>query len=219
MFAQDCIDASIPFIRLSDTAGYALELMQEYKTDKLAVVDNGIYIGLLTENILLEADDVQQIESVRHLFLPDKISEGIHIFDVLKTTAEHSGYFMPVVSAENEYIGITTPQKMLNTMMMFSSLNTGGGIMVLELETKNYSLTEISRIVESNNAMILHSMMATSVNQHFIQVSLKINRNDLKDIQASFERYNYTVVAVLHQSEYEAQLKERFDSLMRYLEV
>jgi len=52
-----------------------------------------------------------------------------------------------------------------------------------------------------------------------MQVSLKINKNDLKDIQQSFERYQYTVLAVLHQSEYENQLQERYDSLMRYLEV
>jgi hypothetical protein len=73
--------------------------------------------------------------------------------------------------------------------------------------------------VESNNAMILHSMMATSVNQNFIQISLKINKNDLKDIQHTFERYQYNVLAVLHQSEYESQLQERYDSLMKYLEV
>ena len=44
-------------------------------------------------------------------------------------------------------------------------------------------------------------------------------KNDLKDIKQSFERYQYNVLAVLHQSEYENQLQERYDSLMRYLEV
>lgn len=219
MFAQDCIDTSIPYIRITDTVGYALELMQEYKADSLAVLNNSVYAGLLTENNLLECDDLLTVNDIQENFLPHKFTEGTHLFDVLKTTSEYSTYFIPVVNLENEYIGITTPQKILNILTLHSSLSTSGGIIVLELETKNYSLTEISRIVESNNAMILHSMMAASVNQQFIQVSLKINRNDLKDIQASFERYQYTVVAVLHQSEYEAQLKDRFDSLMRYLEV
>jgi len=65
----------------------------------------------------------------------------------------------------------------------------------------------------------LHSMVTASAEQALIQVSLKINKNDLKEIQASFERYQYTVLAVLHQSEFEQQLQERYDSLMRYLEV
>lgn len=219
MFAQDCIDSSIPYIRLTDTVGYALELMQDYKADNLAVVNNNIFIGIITENFLLELDDLVSVENLQENFHQHKVLEGTHVFDVLKSSVEYATYFLPVVNAENEYIGITTPKKLLNILALNSSLNTSGGIIVLELETKNYSLTEISKIVESNNAMILHSMMATSANQHQMQISLKINRNDLKDIQVSFERYQYTVLAVLHQSEYESQLKERYDSLMKYLEV
>lgn len=219
MFAQNCIDSSIPFIRLSDKIGYVLELMQEYKTELLAVADNSIYLGAVTESMLLESDDLQTIETLQEQFLAHKISEGTHLFDVLKVAADLSVYFLPVVNSENEYMGIITPQKLLNSLAMHSSLATSGGIIVLELETKNYSLTEISKIVESNNAMILHSMMATSVNQNFVQVSLKVNKNDLKDIQLAFERYQYTVLAVLHQSEYEVQLQERYDSLMKYLNV
>ncbi|HRH58052.1 MAG TPA: CBS domain-containing protein [Chitinophagales bacterium] len=219
LFAQNCIDTSIPFVRLSDSIGYVLELMQEYKTEILAVVDNTIYAGAISENMLLEVDDLQRIETLQEHFLMHKVSEGTHLFDVLKVSADLSVYFLPVVNSENEYIGIITPQKLLNIFAMHSSLVTSGGIIVLELETKNYSLTEISKIVESNNAMILHSMMATSVNQNFVQVSLKVNKNDLKDIQLAFERYQYTVLAVLHQSEYEVQLQERYDSLMKYLNV
>ena len=219
MFAKDCIDTSIPYIRLTDTIGYALELMQEYKVENLAVVENTIFIGAISEISLLECDDLLKIDSIHDRFQQHKTLEETHLFDVLKKSTENSTYFLSVVNSENEFIGITTPQKLLNVLMLNSSLGTSGGIIVLELETKDYSLTEISKIVESNNAMILQSMMTTSVNQHLMQVSLKINKNDLKDIQLTFERYRYTVIAVIHQSEYETQLKERFDGLMKYLEA
>ena len=79
---------------------------------------------------------------------------------------------------------------------------------------------KISKIVESNDAVILHSMIAVSTeNAGKIYVSLKINKIDLQAILLTFERYQYQVIAVLHESEYELQLKERYDSLMRYLEV
>lgn len=219
MFAKDCIDTSIPFLRTTDTIGYALELMQEFKIEALAIVQDEKYMGAVTENYLLELEDILTVDALQEHFIQHKALEDMHVFDVLKVATETSFYFLPVVNAENDYVGITTPQKLLQTLSMYSSLSSSGGIIVLELETRNYSLTEISRIVESNNAAILHSMVATSVNQNFMQVSLKINRNDLKEIQLSFERYQYTVLAVLHQSEYEMQLKERYDSLMRYLEV
>ena len=219
MFVQNCIDTSIPFLRQSDDVAYALELMQEYKTSSLAVVENESYVGSITESVLLECDDDLKIKSLEESYVQHSLPEGTHLFDVLKKSTEDNTYFYTVINSESEYIGITTPQKIMDAFIQNSSVTTTGGIIVLELETKNYSLTEISKIVESNNAMILQSMMATSVNQNFMQVSLKINKNDLKDIQLTFERYQYNVVAVFHQSEYEVQLKERYDCLMRYLEV
>ena len=219
MFAQDCIDTSIPFVRLSDEVGFVLNMMQEFKTDKLAVVDKEQLLGVIDENILMEYDELTTIAPLQASLLPYKIYEGLHLFDVLKATKEHTTFFLPVVHSDSQYLGITSPQKILNVMIQHSPLTSSGGIIVLELETRNYSLAEIAKIVESNNAVILSSMIATTENQHLIQVSLKINKNDLKDIQASFERYQYTVTSVFHQSEYEHQLQERFDSLMRYLEV
>ena len=219
MFAQNCIDTSVPFLRLHDEAGYALDLMQEYKTTGLAIVENEIFIGTITESVLLECDDDLPISALEESFFQHTLSEGTHLFDVLKKSTEESTCFFAVINSENEYIGLTTPQKIMDGLIQHSSVTASGGIIVLELETKNYSLTEISKIVESNNAMILQSSMTTSVNQNFIQVSLKINKNDLKDIQLTFERYQYNVLSVIHQSEYEVQLKDRYDSLMRYLEV
>lgn len=220
MFAKDCIDTSIPYLRLSDTVAYAIDLMQEFKTDALAVLDQDIFLGIVTEQQLLELDDLNTLQTVQDYLLPYKVDENTHIFDILKTSAEFSTFFIAVITANNEYIGITSPQKLLQQFTQASSITTIGGIIILELETKDYSLTEISKIVESNNAVILHSMIANNTeNISKIFVSLKINKIDLKDILLSFERYQYNVIAVLHQSEYELQLKERYDSLMRYLEI
>lgn len=125
---------------------------------------------------------------------------------------------MPLVSIENNYIGITSAQKILEQFTATSALSASGGILILEMDAKNYSLTEISRIVESNNAMILQTMLSSQPN-HALRVSLKINKDDLKEIQATFERYSYNVIAVYHQSAFEFELQDRYDSLMRYLEV
>lgn len=219
MFAQQCIDTSMPSVRLADKAGYVLDLMDEFKLSHLAVAENGLFLGMITEAALQDADEGSTLLEHKEHFLQQAITEGTHLFDVMKRASEYSTYYLAVLSTEGEYLGLITPQKLLDTYIQYASLTSGGGCIVLELETKDYSLTEISRIVESNGAMILHSMLATSANQNYMQVSLKINKNDLKDIQLTFERYRYTVLAVLHQSEYEVQLKERFDSLMRYLEV
>ena len=63
MFAQDCIDTSIPFVRLTDTVGFVLNLMQEYKVQCLAIVEKDLFMGMINENILLESDDTRTIDS------------------------------------------------------------------------------------------------------------------------------------------------------------
>lgn len=218
MFAQDCIETSIPFIRLEDKIHFVLDLMHEYKTDHLAVVNDEQYIATVSENNLLEMDDELTINAIIEFAKSEKISEETHLFDVLKKCNDINSYAVAVVTSENNYIGITSPQKILEQFTAKSALSASGGILLLEVEAKNYSLTEISRIVESNNAMILQTMLSTQPNNS-LRVSIKINKVDLKEIQASFERYNYNVIAVYHQSVFEYQLQDRYDSLMRYLEV
>ena len=88
--------------------------MQEYKAEDLAVVDKDLLAGIVTENLLLELDDLLVIETLKENFLQYKVSEGTHLFDVLKISVENTTFFLPVVNSENEYIGITTPQKLFS---------------------------------------------------------------------------------------------------------
>lgn len=220
MFAKDCIDTSIPYLKPTDTASFALEMMSENKTLILPVVKNHVLLGMVDENNLLEVDDSMLIEYfISSEESPIHFAEGLHIFDVLKKCAQWNNYFIPVLNNHKHYIGMTSPKHILTAYTQYSALNNPGGIIELQMDAKDYSLTEISKIVESNNAMILHSMISTQKESSQIIVAIKINKSDLQDIQATFERFGYTVVSVLHHSEYEMQLKERLDSLMRFLEV
>lgn len=219
MYAKDCIDASIPYVKPTDTVGFALDMMQENKCDYLPIVKGKKILGVLNENTLLEVDDTILVETFIQENDTPFLQSGVHVYDVLKKCGQLQLYFMPVLDTQMHYLGMTSPTKILSVYTAYSALNNPGGIIELQMDAKDYSLTEISKIVESNNALILHSMVATQPESTQIIVALKINKNDLQDIQATFERFNYQVLSVLHHSEYELQLKERLDSLMRFLEV
>jgi acetoin utilization protein AcuB len=126
---------------------------------------------------------------------------------------------MPVVDLKNKIIGFTSANKILKTYSYNNQILLDGGIIILELEPKNYALSEIARIVENNNAVILNTSIHFNNVTKKIEISLKINQIDLKNIQASFERYNYTILKTIHQSEFELQLQDRIDNLLKYLEV
>ena len=83
----------------------------------------------------------------------------------------------------------------------------------------DYSLSEIARIVESNDAVILNVVVKQVVAENKLQIILKINKTDLKNIQATFERFEYTVLDIVHESEFDAQMQDRIDNLIKYLEV
>lgn len=103
--------------------------------------------------------------------------------------------------------------------MKDNELLQNGGIITIETDLHNYSLTEIARIVESNDAVILNVLVKQILAENKLQIILKINQLDLKNIQATFERFEYTVLDIKHESEYDFQMKERIDNLIKYLEV
>jgi acetoin utilization protein AcuB len=146
LFAKDCIESSIPFIRLNDKAYYVLELMQEYKVDTLAIVEQEKITGVVSEKLLLELeDDAITMEQIISVLPIEKIHDDEHIFDVLKKCTSIHNYFLPVINTDNDYIGITSPQKILQNLSANSAICTKGGILILEMDAKDYSLTEISQ--------------------------------------------------------------------------
>jgi hypothetical protein len=138
---------------------------------------------------------------------------------VLTKSAMFQTSFIPVVDAQGILMGVIAPEKVVMNLARETAVKEPGGIIVVELKAINYSLAEMARIVESNNAVILHSFITQSSDSEKILVTLKINKLDLKEIILTFERFEYEIIAVFHVSEYEKGLQDRYDSLMMYLNV
>jgi hypothetical protein len=86
-------------------------------------------------------------------------------------------------------------------MMRFASeysFDEPGAIIVLELNKVDYSLTEISRIIESEKGTILSCLISQQrEDSNILLVTLKINLQDIQYVKATFERFNYNIVAFL----------------------
>ena len=57
-----------------------------------------------------------------------------------------------------------TNRKLLYTIAKSATIQSSGGVIVLEMFSNDYSLTEISSIIESNNAKILSSHVISKPN-------------------------------------------------------
>lgn len=218
MKARDLITEEIPPLTHLDTGEKALRWMEEFKVSHLAVLKNGNFVGVLSEsNILDKLDLVEKLDVLfDHLPRP-YVNENAHIYEVLSRMAEHHVSVMPILNDQEEYVGCTSVYQLLTLLAQTGSIRERGGIIVLEINSNDYSMAQIAQIVESNNARILSSYIMSSPDSTKIEVTLKINEMELSRIIRTFERYDYVIKASFQKSDSDDDIQRRYDELMNYL--
>lgn len=220
MLSADLISNSIPALQLHDTVSRALQQMDDADVVHLPIVADGKYIGLAEEADLLDVDNDNLTLSELEIKWPGTAVNYLdHFLNAVKIAAEFKLTVVPVIKDENTYVGVITKQQLLSTLSEYTAAAEHGGIIVLEMEPRNFSLSEISRIIETNDAKILHLNTYTDKATGQLLVSIKINRNDLQDILASLERYEYSVKQYFGDNLSEDELKDNYEHLMNYLSI
>jgi len=210
----------VPPLMPYDTVEKAMNWMKEFHSPELPLVNGPLYKGLITEEDLLDVEDIQQKLGDLDLRLNRTyVSSSDHLYNIIKQITHQSVSIMPVLGENEAFEGVITLQSIILNFSQISAVTNPGGIITLEMPANDYSLTEVSRIVESNNAIILNSTVQNVMNSSLIEVTLKINIVDLSGIVASFERFGYTIKNMYQESTYGEILKDRYDSLMNYLNI
>jgi CBS domain-containing protein len=218
MRARDLITEEIPPLTHLDSGEKALRWMEEFKVSHLPVLKNGNFVGVLSESDVLDKLDV--IETLDILFdhLPRPyVNENAHIYEVLAKMAEHRVSVLPILDDNERYLGCTSVYQVLTLLAQTGSIRERGGIIVLEINSNDYSMAQIAQIVESNNARILSSYIMSSPDSTKIEVTLKINEMELSRIIRTFERYDYTIKASYQKSDADDDIQKRYDELMNFL--
>ena len=220
MTAKQAIESSIPYLKPDDKIYFALDLMEEFKVFHLPVVKDNKLLGVVSEELLLDIDADLTITKLTFPLINISVYEHLHIFDVMKIGFESKSSVLPVIDKNDKYLGLISPKSLLENLDQFSFAKEIGGIFVLEVDTIHYSLSEITRIIESNKSLVLSVTTSTVENNiDKISITIKVNTLDLTYILASLERYNYIITNVFHQAEQIDHLKERYDALMHYINI
>jgi len=218
MIASELISYDIPPLKLSDTGNKALDWMEEFKTTELPIVKDGKYLGLISESNLLDSNDVDGvIESFGFNLLKPFVQGQQHMFEVISTMVENDVDVLPVVNSSNQYLGVITSKMIVSSLSKVVSISNAGSILTLEVNMKDYSLSEIARMVESDDAKVLASFITSHPDSTKLEVTLKINKAEISRILHTFERFNYVVLASYNESEYHENLQNKYDEFMRFL--
>lgn len=220
MIAKDLISDAIMPVRTVETSIQALSWMDEFRVAHLPVVDGQEYLGLLSEEDIYAGNRFEDSIGSQMLSLTRPyVDEFRHVFDVMRIFSEHKLTLLPVLDDNGRYLGVITLEDLIQKFASASSIQNPGAVIVVERSYNDYSVSEISQIIESNDATILSMFVTSSPDSTLMEISIKVNRMDLSPIIQTFNRYNYTIKAAYGEASYYDDLKDRYDQLMTYLNV
>jgi acetoin utilization protein AcuB len=212
--------ADIPPLTPYDSVEMAKDWMLDYHVRHLPVVDTGILLGIVTEEQCWDAETQEQ--TLQQAGFSERlvaVHEGQHLFEALRLFGEYHLTTLPVLNAEGRYIGLITLDSLLRGFAQMAAVTQPGGILVLSLEPRNYSLSELARLIESENAHVLGCFVSSPYGAEKMEITLKISKQDLKHIAATLERFGYSIVYSFYESDYLDTLKDRYDLLINYMKM
>jgi predicted transcriptional regulator len=220
MLAVELIADAIPPVHTSDTIQKVTDRMAEFCVRELPIVNEQQFLGLVSDDDLVEESDNQLAIGALALTLVNPyVLDDQHIYDVIRLFYEQKLTVVPVLDKKKNYLGLISINMMNEYFAKLTSVFEPGGIIVLEISNKNNSLAHMAQIVESDNAQILSSYVSTFPDSTRMEVTLKVNKLDISAIVATFMRYEYTVKATFNHTGDDDGSKDRYDSLMNYLNL
>jgi CBS domain-containing protein len=220
MLAAELIDPMIPALKPADSVGQALEWMQEHHIEQLILIDQNEYRGVVSEELLMDVpDDERPLSNVMWLFEQTYVYEDQHLFEVLGVALQNRMEVIAVLNESKEFVGTISTSELLKQFAQELGVQETGAILILNLSERDYSLTEISRLVESNNTKIISSYFTSAAYgmPDRSRLTLKLNRRDITPVISTLERFGYQIEAAFANAPIESIDQERLDSLLRYL--
>ena len=220
MLAIELNTNNIPALQLEDTVGKALQLINEFKVSHLSVVSEEKYLGLISEAELLAVDNKKMlINLLQDEFFDISINEIEHFLKAVNISNEYKTSVVPVINNDRDFLGSIREQDLLKTLGNFSGAKEVGGLIVLEMKRNQFSISEINRIVESNEAIISHLNTTVHPETGLLTVTIKINKQDISMVVAAFERYEYDVIYYFGEEKFENEIHTNYLHLMNYLDI
>ena len=220
MLNREIISVAIPSLDPGDTVTRALELMSDFHIAHLAVAQDDKFFGLLGEDDLLNLfEDQIMVSDLENSFSKIAVHADSYFIEALQRINEFNLTIVPVIDKESQYLGSIAANDLLKEMGRFVGVNEPGGIIVLEMEKVNFSFSEISKLIETNDAHLTQLNSWLDKTGGLFYITLKINKFEIADIVATFQRYDYHVKYYFGEELFQNELRDNYDHLMNYLNI
>lgn len=219
MLVKDFITKEFPVLKSFDTGEYALALMDDFKLKHLPLLSENIYRCLVSEKDLLAMPN-PAVTIGDPVLLSPSVQENTHVHEAMALITRYQLTLLPVVNPEGEYLGAITRDKLIDILSELCSAEAAGSVFVLEVMPQDYSLTDIARLIESNNAHVLNLLSYTDKDTGRLRLIIKIDLEDASPVIRSFERFNYTVLYYfMEKGMVDDLLQQRMEELVHYMNI
>ena len=148
------------------------------------------------------------------------VHESQYFYDILKLAVDNNVELVGVINDDKEFVGVITIQDTVTAFAQTTPVQAAGSVVVLSMDGTDYSLAELSRLVEENNARILSSSIKVdATDESKVKVTLKINLEDISSIIATFERFDYKIISRFQDAVVTDNDRDRVDELLKYLDI
>ena len=221
MLAKDLVSEIIAPLDPSDTGAKGLQWMEVFRVSHLPVVSDGDFLGLISDTDIFDQNMINMPvgDFLQGSFTPFAYGHQ-HLYEIIEMVSRLNLTAVPVLADDRRYLGVISQRQLILAFGDTASVKASGGVLVLELNANDYSLSEIARIVEDNNAKILSCYVSSPPESLKMEVTLKINRVNVTSVIQDFLRYDYTVTASVQGSDHNGEiLRNNYDQFMMYLNV
>jgi acetoin utilization protein AcuB len=219
MSIEQLISPDVPTVAPEDSGSRVLDILEDNKLAEIPLVADEKYLALLKESVIVELEqpDNNIGEADLQHYRP-AIHERTHPFEALRIMNQMNLSVLPVVGEEEKYVGSVTKDTLLKYFAENSGIDNPGGIIVLEVAQRDYTMYELARICENEDVMILTSQVHTN-SQGMLEVTLKLNKTVLGAVVSSFERHNFHVLSVYGEEANKEDITGKYNLLMNYINM
>ena len=219
MFCGRLISSVITLQGLLETGGTVLLEVEELKVNHLPVADGDKFLGMIAEDDLQDETDDTPLEKLQDYFIKSFVTINDYFLVAVKISHMMNIDVIPVMNEKKELEGVITRESLFRELARMTGSEEYGSVIVLEMERKDYSVGTINRLVESNDAIITQLNTWADPASYILTVILRINKEEISDIVATFQRHEYTVRYYLGEELFRNELQSNLDHLMNYLNI
>lgn len=215
------ISYEIPLVKSSEDISIILDMMYDFGVDYIGVQnDEGNFKGLISlsqvEELQEEGKNLLEVIEDLPLYLGQ---DKMHIYEVLTLMSKYQISLLPIFDGEANYLGCITGKGLAHKLLGSLSAVNEGSLVVIKLNDRDYSLTEIARIIENNDVKIYALFTEETHESGAILLSLVLNRAIIDPLLRSLRRFSYDIIYTVHKGALDDEMNDRWEEIHRILNV